>query len=143
LGRFKKLFPMELKRKLVESLIFPHFDYCDNVYGGLNGELGQSLQMAQNVCVRFACNLRKFDLTDSYAQLGWLKLNQRLFCSNTKLIHLSPNTYVTFSGFSLKRDNIRLVFRTRGCLRFLFIAHWHIPTRSWHIPTRFSLITIE
>ncbi|KAI5751709.1 hypothetical protein M8J77_010196 [Diaphorina citri] len=78
LGRFKKLFPMELKRKLVESLIFPHFDYCDSVYGGLNGELGQSLQMAQNACVRFACNLRKFDhLTDSYAQLGWLKLNQR------------------------------------------------------------------
>ncbi|KAI5725142.1 hypothetical protein M8J77_011487 [Diaphorina citri] len=78
LGRFKKLFPMELKRKLVESLIFPHFDYCDTVYGGLNGELGQSLQMAQNACVRFTCNLRKFDhLTDSYAQLGWLKLNQR------------------------------------------------------------------
>ncbi|KAI5725963.1 hypothetical protein M8J77_022216 [Diaphorina citri] len=69
---------MELKRRLVESLIFPHFDYCDHVYGGLSGELGDSLQLAQNACVRYVCNLERYDhVSESYSQLGWLKLDRR------------------------------------------------------------------
>ncbi|KAI5739250.1 hypothetical protein M8J77_016864 [Diaphorina citri] len=78
LGKFRGIFPMELKRKLVECLVFPHFDYCDQVYGGLSGELAQSLQVAQNACVRYVCNLRRYDhVSDFYTQLKWLSLEKR------------------------------------------------------------------
>uniref|UniRef100_A0A8D8Z191 Uncharacterized protein n=1 Tax=Cacopsylla melanoneura TaxID=428564 RepID=A0A8D8Z191_9HEMI len=56
LGKFRRLFPVELKRKLAQALVFPHFDYCDIVYGDLNVGLGGSLQVAQNACVRFVYN---------------------------------------------------------------------------------------
>uniref|UniRef100_A0A8D8MH79 Uncharacterized protein n=1 Tax=Cacopsylla melanoneura TaxID=428564 RepID=A0A8D8MH79_9HEMI len=32
LSRFRKVFPKELKKRLIEALVFPIFDYCDVVY---------------------------------------------------------------------------------------------------------------
>uniref|UniRef100_A0A8D8RCP9 Uncharacterized protein n=1 Tax=Cacopsylla melanoneura TaxID=428564 RepID=A0A8D8RCP9_9HEMI len=40
--------------------------------------IGESLQVAQNACVRFVCNLRKYDhVSECYSQLKWYKLNKR------------------------------------------------------------------
>uniref|UniRef100_A0A8D8TUQ2 Uncharacterized protein n=1 Tax=Cacopsylla melanoneura TaxID=428564 RepID=A0A8D8TUQ2_9HEMI len=62
LSRFRKVFPKELKKRLIEALVLPLFDYCDVVYSpNLKVESQQSLQRAQNSCVRYVCNLRKFD----------------------------------------------------------------------------------
>lgn len=79
LSKFRKVFPKELKKRLIEALVFPIFDYCDVVYSSnLKVEFKQSLQRAQNSCVRYVCNLRKFDhVSAHYLQLDWMRLNNR------------------------------------------------------------------
>ncbi|KAI5750926.1 hypothetical protein M8J77_002520 [Diaphorina citri] len=60
LSKYRKTFPKELKKRLIEALVFPLFDYCDVVYPNLTDGLQQSLQLAQNACVRhFSFKARK------------------------------------------------------------------------------------
>ncbi|KAL1445910.1 hypothetical protein WDU94_005593 [Cyamophila willieti] len=79
LSGFRKVFPQVLKKRLIEALVLPLFDYCDVVYcPNLRAELKQSLQLAQNACVRYVCNLRKFDrVSEHYLRLDWLRLDTR------------------------------------------------------------------
>lgn len=48
LSRFRKVFPKELKKRLIiETLVLPLFDYCDEVHvPNLTTELLKSLQLA-------------------------------------------------------------------------------------------------
>ncbi|KAI5725321.1 hypothetical protein M8J77_013834 [Diaphorina citri] len=78
LSKYRKTFPKELKKRLIEALVFPLFDYCDVVYPNLTDGLQQSLQLAQNACVRYVCNLRKFDrVSEHYLGLDWMRLDTR------------------------------------------------------------------
>ncbi|KAL1447149.1 hypothetical protein WDU94_015605 [Cyamophila willieti] len=79
LSGFRKIFPKELKKRLIEALVLPLFDYCDVVYSpSLKVESQQSLQRAQNACVRYICNLRKFDrVSEHYLGLDWMRLDTR------------------------------------------------------------------
>ncbi|KAI5708477.1 hypothetical protein M8J77_023403 [Diaphorina citri] len=78
LSKYRKSFPKELKKRLIEALVFPLFDYCDVVYPNLTDGLQQSLQLAQNACVRYVCNLRKFDrVSEHYLGLDWMRLDTR------------------------------------------------------------------
>uniref|UniRef100_A0A8D8PPN0 protein-ribulosamine 3-kinase n=1 Tax=Cacopsylla melanoneura TaxID=428564 RepID=A0A8D8PPN0_9HEMI len=50
-----------LKKRLIEALVLPLFNYCDVVYSpNLKVELQQYLQRAQNACVSYICNLQTF-----------------------------------------------------------------------------------
>ncbi|KAL1448214.1 hypothetical protein WDU94_005667 [Cyamophila willieti] len=79
LSKYRKIFPKELKKRLVEALVLPIMDYCDVVYcTNLKVELQNSLQRAQNACVRYVCNLRKFDrVSQHYLGLDWMRLDTR------------------------------------------------------------------
>ncbi|KAJ4446153.1 hypothetical protein ANN_12846 [Periplaneta americana] len=43
LKRLKKFLPTKLKQILVQTLVMPHFDYCDVLYSDLSAELSQKL----------------------------------------------------------------------------------------------------
>jgi hypothetical protein len=76
LNRCRNFIPAALKLKLVVSLLFPHFNCCDTVLHDISVELKSKLQKVQNSCVRFACNLKKFDqVSPSFKKLKWQKLN--------------------------------------------------------------------
>lgn len=93
LSKFRRTFPTHLKKKLVESLIFPIFDYCDVVYNGLSVESAQSLQVAQNACIRYVLNLRKYDhVSQCYKDLDWMNLKQRRQLHNLLLFYKIINT---------------------------------------------------
>ncbi|KAL1454814.1 hypothetical protein WDU94_008948 [Cyamophila willieti] len=79
LNRLKRFLPLKTKKLLCTSLIFPTIDYCDVVYSpSLKVESQQSLQRAQNACVRYICNLRKFDrVSEHYLGLDWMRLDTR------------------------------------------------------------------
>ena len=56
----------------------PHFDYCDSLFTDLSVNLAQRLQLVHNVCVRYICNIRRFDhVTPSLEKLSWLRLRER------------------------------------------------------------------
>lgn len=81
LYQFKKLCfktPIDVRKHLVVSLIFPYFDYANVAYCDLNDELTNKLQKAQNACVRFIFSLRIDEhVTPYYRVLKWLKIKER------------------------------------------------------------------
>jgi Reverse transcriptase (RNA-dependent DNA polymerase)/Endonuclease-reverse transcriptase len=93
LNRFKYIFPQKLKEKLVESLVMPHFDYCDVVYNDVGPELSRKLQKAHNSCVRYTCNLKFMDhVSPSFTHLSWLRLHDRRNVHSLGLLHRILNS---------------------------------------------------
>ncbi|KAJ4433995.1 hypothetical protein ANN_16314 [Periplaneta americana] len=58
LKRLKNFLPDKLKLILVQTLVMPHFDYCDIILSNLNANLSNRLQRVHNACVRYICNIR-------------------------------------------------------------------------------------
>ncbi|KAJ4450950.1 hypothetical protein ANN_02385 [Periplaneta americana] len=53
---------------LVQTLVMPHFDYCDILLTDLSVISAQRLQRVHDMCVRFVCNIRRADHSrQSYA----------------------------------------------------------------------------
>ncbi|KAJ4438719.1 hypothetical protein ANN_14666 [Periplaneta americana] len=49
------------EKMLVQTLVMPHFDYCDILLTDLSVTSAQRLQRVHNMCVRFVCNIRRAD----------------------------------------------------------------------------------
>ncbi|XP_043470936.1 uncharacterized protein LOC122504103 [Leptopilina heterotoma] len=74
----KKALTVELKTKLVTSLVFPHFDYCCVVYNDMTEELNYKLEKLLNSCIRFIFDLKRDEHVTPYRlQLGWLSVSNR------------------------------------------------------------------
>jgi hypothetical protein len=72
------MLPITIKKRLITSLVFPHFDYGSLVYNDLFETLNIRLQRLQNACVRFVLNVpRQMHITPFYVHLKWLKLKER------------------------------------------------------------------
>ena len=78
LKRIKRLLPVSIRKLLVETLIYPHFTYCDVVYNDLSTKLANKLQVAQNTCIRYIFDLKKFDhVSHIYSSNNILRLNNQ------------------------------------------------------------------
>jgi hypothetical protein len=78
LSTFRREIDKNLKKKLVDSLVQPIFDYGDVVYYGIGVGHGNRLQKAHNNCVRFITGIRRHDnITDYRRQLGYDTLIKR------------------------------------------------------------------
>ncbi|KMQ93522.1 reverse transcriptase [Lasius niger] len=72
------LLPDALKKRLVESLVFPHIDYCVAALTNITAELDLKLYRAVNACIRFIFRIRAdVSITPYYAGLRWLKIGGR------------------------------------------------------------------
>lgn len=105
LKRLKNFLPTKLKEILVQTLVMPHFDYCDVLYSNLSAELSQKLQRVHNVCVRFIFNIRRHDhISEYFLRLSWLRLQDRRLvhslCLLYRIIHDSTPNYLA-SRFTL------------------------------------------
>lgn len=94
LSRFKNLMSTEMKKRLIQSLIFPLFDYCDVVYQDISVGQADRLQKLQNRCVRFVLNLKNYreHISPYYQELSWLKLDNR------RKFHTAVLTFKTLSS---------------------------------------------
>ena len=71
--------PLEIRKLLISTLVFPLFDYASLAYCDLNDQLITKIQRAQNACVRYIFNLKLDDhVTRYYYQLWWLKIRERI-----------------------------------------------------------------
>lgn len=88
LKRFALFLPFNVKVMLVKTLVLPHFNYCDVVINDMTVELSDRLQRAQNYCIRFIFNLRRYDhVTPYFHQLGLMKLNNLREYHTLSLLH--------------------------------------------------------
>ena len=88
LKRLTNFLPFELKKTLVQSLLMPHFDYCDVIFTDLNARQTERLQRVHNACVRFICNIRKADhISPSFNMLSWFRLKERRAIHSLTLLY--------------------------------------------------------
>ena len=67
-----------LRRRLVESLVIPHLDYCIVVYADISLELRTKLQRLANLGIRYIFGLRRDEhLTPYRKKLKWLRNDTR------------------------------------------------------------------
>lgn len=75
----KKILPIDVRKQLVSSLIFPVLDYCCVTMLDITKESELRLQRALNSCIRFIfspCS-RSEHITPYFTQLRWLKVHER------------------------------------------------------------------
>ena len=78
LKRYKNILPMQLKKTIVQALIFPIFDYCDVLLNELSSTHSIKLNRAFNHTIKFIFNTQKFDhVTPLLNELKWLRLDFR------------------------------------------------------------------
>ena len=63
LSRVTPFLPQHLNINLYQSLIKPHFDYCDTVYGSIGQGDAYELQKIQNMCLRNILKVPKLTST--------------------------------------------------------------------------------
>lgn len=116
LRRMKNFLTFDSKRRLVQSLIWPHIDYCDVVQLNATADQVARLQKCLNSCVRFIYNLKRDErITPYFKQLGWLKVIERRKLRTAveiyKILSTNTPTYLASS--------------------FSYLSHFHdINTRS-------------
>ena len=70
--------PPEIRLKIVQSLIFPIFDYCNVLFTDMLVDTAIKMQRAQNACIRFVTGVKKNEhITPSYISLKILKIPER------------------------------------------------------------------
>jgi len=70
--------PLHVRRILIQTLIFPHFDYILPLCTNITQTNMLKLQRAQNACIRFICNVSRFQhITPYFNMLNFLKLVDR------------------------------------------------------------------
>jgi len=70
--------PLSVRKKVVESLILPSFDYASVLMTDLSVTNSIKMQRAQNASVRFIVNIPKYEhISSSYREIGFLKLLER------------------------------------------------------------------
>lgn len=96
----KNSLSIDLRSKLISTLVFPHFDYCCLVYNDTTDELNTKLQVLANNCIRFVFDLRRDEHVTPYRlRLGWLTVKQRrlyfLGIMTYKIIHSQAPPYIS------------------------------------------------
>ena len=68
----------ELRIKLVQALVIPHFDFCSVVYLDCSTTLQDRIQRLSNSCLRYIFGVRRDSHISPYREkLGWLTCNKR------------------------------------------------------------------
>lgn len=104
--------PANVRRNVVQALIFSVIDYGLSVCCNMSKETCGVLQKAQNAAVRFVGDIKKTDhITRYYAEYGWLKVPDRLelaLVSNVwkTIKYEQPRYLYEMLQFNEKRDCI-------------------------------------
>ena len=90
--RVRSFVPYETLRSVYMSLVQPHFDYCDSVWGSCTKALANKLQKLQNRAARILTH-SNYDANADFLiqQLGWKKLHSQRSIHKAVMIYKSLN----------------------------------------------------
>ncbi|KAJ1520450.1 hypothetical protein ONE63_003578 [Megalurothrips usitatus] len=142
--KYKNMLPVNVRKRLVECLVFPTLDYCDMVTQGMASKSSIRLQRIQNACVRFVLDLpRDCHISIHSATLGWLNLEQRtnlhLVCLLKKVVTYRTPIYLyeklsfvnsvhnrTLRNKPLLRLPIHRTDKERGAFWISAVVQWNL-----------------
>ena len=112
LFHMKEFLPLTLKKNLIQTLVMPHFDYCDSLLTNIISLLAERLQRFHNVWMRLICNTRKFDQrTPSFQLLSWVRLKERRTIHSLSLLFRIVHT--STPNYMLSRFQFLITLRNR------------------------------
>ena len=129
LKNYKHALSRQLKKELVESLVFPHFDYGCAIYYNVDVTRALKLQRAQNACVRFVYgNIgRREHVTPHRLELGWLSAAYRRdYFLGTLAFRVIAFRYPEFLAKAFTLINVDINIRTSS----------RLPPKSLYYPPR-------
>ena len=131
--RVKEFLPTEARRKLYDSMITPHFNYCDIVWNGCTKQKAQELQRIQNMAAKAIINRKETSSSQALTELKLLPLHQK------REIHTAVMVYKTLQGRApnpqIKEIRNRLPqhhYTTRATTQNTFIYKKHKNTKNEH-----------
>ena len=98
LHRVNHLLPIETRIHLYKSLVMPHFDYADVIYGGCSKCSSKRLQVSQNFAIRSITGTKKSTSPkESFSKLKFLDLENRrkvheAVFAHKSVLHKNPET---------------------------------------------------
>jgi Reverse transcriptase (RNA-dependent DNA polymerase) len=100
LHRHRKFLTFDMRKMLVQSLIFPIFDYCDVIYASTSDSNRNRIRKSFNSSVRFITGLRKYDhISPAIQDLNFLtpSIRQSLHvsCLTQKVLYSRCPTYLS------------------------------------------------
>ena len=92
------------------SLVQPHFDYCDSVWGNCTKALANKLQKLQNRAARILTH-SNYDANADFLiqQLGWKKLHSQ------RSIHMAVMIYKSLNGLAPDYLSAKFLDRSSVC----------------------------
>lgn len=79
LRRIRESLSFDARRLVVQSLCFPHFDYCGALFSDLSGEQLTRLQRSMNAGIRFITGISRYEhITPAYRSLGIMPMKTRI-----------------------------------------------------------------
>ena len=112
LKKMKRFAPLNVRKNLIEALIFSRIDYCNSLFYHAQHQYINRIQKFQNACGSFV--LKKYCRIKDVVSLGLLPINKRIEFSILKLTHkaLYLETYPTYLKLEFKSTNAYCVLRT-------------------------------
>lgn len=142
--------PPSVMKRVVQSLVLSHLDYCTVIWSSATKEHLKKLQIAQNRAARLAlgCSLRT-SVDKMHTSLFWLKVEDRVKMSLLSYMHNAifnnlPKSFsqkLVFSGFchqyitrQVSSGNLVKPALTSNCIRktvlFRGSSEWNKPSLS-------------
>ena len=118
------------RKRIVESLVIPHLDYCSVVYLDASSTLRNRLQRLANACVRFIFGVRRdTHITPDRRKLEWLWTTPDgtiyfALLLTSRIVRIKNHRY-----FSVSLRPISQIDRILGLLNRAAL----MATRSWQI----------
>ncbi|XP_015123003.1 uncharacterized protein LOC107045302 [Diachasma alloeum] len=132
---FRASTTFELRKHLIETLVFPLVDYCCLVYGGLSAELSLRIQRLVNMGVRFVFGVRRDEhIAPFRGRMGWMTCEARrnyfLACLTYRILRSGEPSYL--ADFFVANHSVRPV---RGEVCPLLIKPFRTESlrRSFHV----------
>lgn len=127
--------PLHIRKLLVQTLIFPYFTYVLPLFTNISAVNMLKLQRAQNACVRYICNVSKFQHISPYYQtIGISKLEvmrAMLVCTITwKAINSTTPVYISKY---FKKDLLKRSTRTEEGILIVPTPRTEMFKNSFHI----------
>ena len=111
LHRINKFLPLKHRKNLYNTIVVPHFDHADVVWGGCSKKDANRLQKVQNFAVKSIAGKRKYDhVTPLFKELNYLNLGQRRKVHEAVFIHKaitensSRNLHEEYSKYTPKTN---------------------------------------
>jgi hypothetical protein len=127
--------PLHIRKMLVQMLVFPHFYYVLPLFTNLSVVNMHKLQRAQNACVRYVCNVNRFQhISPYYKNQNILKLEEmrtlQVCTIMWKSIHSGTPEYLCEY---FKKEIVKRLTRTEDRKLFIPTARTEIYKKSFHI----------